>query len=70
MALHVRIRKTRPRVCVSEDSLPAIHTKIETTHLEEWSQLVVWSRGIAKTPVEYRLRPARLSALSNRRIRS
>jgi hypothetical protein len=66
VALHVRIRKTRPRVCVSEDSLPEIKRRIETTHVEEWSQLVVWSRGIAKTPAEYRLRPERLGERGKR----
>jgi len=66
VALHVRIRKTRPRVCLSEDSLPEIKHRIETTHVEEWSQLVVWSRGIAKTPHEYRLRPERLAERGKR----
>lgn len=66
MALHIKVRRTRPRVYLSEYNLVDIAARIETTHLEEWSQLVVWSRGIAKAPREYRLRRERLGQRARR----
>jgi hypothetical protein len=66
MALHIKVRRTRPRVYLSEFNLADMRRRIETTHVEEWSQLVVWSRGMAKTPVEYRLREERLSERARR----
>lgn len=66
MALHIKVLRTRPRVYLSEYNLADIRGRIETTHLEEWSQLVVWSRGIARTPAEYRLRDERLGERARR----
>jgi len=60
MALQLRVRRTRPRVYISDELLPEIIRRSQTTHVEEWSELVVWSRGIAKTSPAYRLRPERL----------
>ncbi len=66
MALHIKVRRTRPRVYLSEYNLADIRRRVETTHIEEWSQLVVWSRGIARTPPEYRLRDERLGERARR----
>ena len=66
MALRIKVRRTRPRVYLSEFNLADVRRRIETTHIEEWSQLVVWSRGIAKTPLEYRLLDERLSERARR----
>ncbi len=66
MALRVKVRRTRPRVYLSDDLAPEMLRRAETTHVEEWSQLVVWSRGIAKTPESHRLRPARLAERARR----
>ena len=66
MALRVKVRRTRPRVYLSDDLLPEIRRRTETTHVDEWSELVVWSRGIAHTPEEHRLRPKRLADRAGR----
>jgi hypothetical protein len=60
MPLHVKVRLTRPRVYLFDDLLPEVRRRTATTHVEEWSQLVVWSRGIAKTPPAHRLRAERM----------
>jgi hypothetical protein len=66
MALHIKVRRTRPRVYLSEETIPRLLERAETTHVDEWSQLAVWARGIAKSPPEHRLSEVRLPERARR----
>jgi len=66
MALHIKVRRTRPRVYLSEETIPRLLERAETTHVDEWSQLAVWARGIAKSPSEHRLSEVRLPERARR----
>ncbi|MHC5058969.1 MAG: hypothetical protein ACYTKD_30300, partial [Planctomycetota bacterium] len=66
MALHIKVRRTRPRVYLSEETIPALIARTEATHVDEWSQLAVWARGIAKSPPEHRLSGDRLPERARR----
>ncbi len=66
MALHIKVRRTRPRVYLSEETIPRLLERTEGTHVDEWSQLAVWARGIAKSPPEHRLSEVRLPERARR----
>lgn len=66
MALRLKVRRTRPRVYLSEDFIPELRRRTETTHSDEWAGLLIWARGIASGPREELTRPGRLPARARR----